>query len=274
MSKHDPPIPQPAPRICLFCEKKANSPEHMWPKWMAPYFDRTSHDLSVETWTRIGFREHEEPGQRIRYGHPTTRTLKVVCKPCNNMWMSRMETAAKPHLKPMLLGTPVMLCADAQLALTQWITLKMMVWEHVDTTTAVFTRNQTLAFGKERAIPANLQIWVLCAKDGGYANISRSFTALFPRELFHTREITEAMKNTANTQTVLFGIGKLLIFFVHSHLPDLELGKNRQAFAKALWPPFRPTLRWPPMKSLTITDRRHLAMMLDRYLKRPGNIPV
>jgi hypothetical protein len=155
------PKPQPPPRQCLFCERTANSGEHMWPAWMASYFERGAHDKSLQVRQRIGANDQSPLEPKVIHGHPTTRKVKCVCKQCNNGWMSGLETENKPHLERMLQGRRTSLDVAQQLSLTHWITLKMMVWDVTDERGRVFTRAQTLAFAKDRALPNNLAIWLL-----------------------------------------------------------------------------------------------------------------
>ena len=53
----------------------------------------------------------------------TARTLNQtvkVCAGCNNGWMSRLETAAKPVLERLLTGSPLALSVDQQHVVAQW----------------------------------------------------------------------------------------------------------------------------------------------------------
>lgn len=270
MSKPTQSKAQRTPRQCLFCENPAGSAEHVWSKWMSKHFARTSHDKSIEYWDRLGGHNVELPEPRIVHGHAVTTKVKGVCKQCNHGWMSGVETAVKPFLEPMLLGRSVTLSPAAQRAVTEWIVLKMMVWELTLPTTAVFRRDQTLEFARTRAIPDNIRIWLFRSLDPGrHARITRAFSGLFPLD-----QVPCVIPKEPNTQTALFRIGKLIAFFVHSHLPELELGKFRQVDAKVLWPPRGRVLSWPPLNSISWAASDHIANTLGRFLGRPGMIPI
>jgi hypothetical protein len=257
----------------MFCESNATSSEHIWSAWMKPYFPKHPKDESLQAAYSMGETNLRPGPMKTFRGHPTSRKLKVVCKKCNNGWMSVLESGAKSLLLPMLLGQRIVLDDAAQRTMVQWITLKMMVLDYADPTAAVFTRAQTLAFSATREIPADVKIWLLRGGIAGYARSSRSFAALFPRHLFPFG-VPDALKELPNTQALLLCVGKLVIWAVHSHLPELELGKSRQTFAKALWPRFRPTLAWPPMQTLPPDQINWLALTLHRFLQRPGNVPA
>ena len=106
------PMPQ---RDCLFCG--ASGPltdEHVYGKW-----------LRKLGYTGEGVREIV-PGDGskpiFQRGGPFSKTLKIVCRPCNNEWMSGMETAVEPLLTTMFnaRGTSVRLDEAAQLTLARW----------------------------------------------------------------------------------------------------------------------------------------------------------
>jgi hypothetical protein len=79
---------------CLFCRGLPLTREHVLPKWL-------------QEWSGQGIGEHS-----VSLGHehkifsapPFSATLKAVCATCNNGWMSRLEAAAKGHLKGLILG--------------------------------------------------------------------------------------------------------------------------------------------------------------------------
>ena len=67
--------------------------------------------------------EEAEPERRIIQpsGGPFTKKLRIVCEPCNGIWLSGMEEAAKPLLLEMFsVGGQVRLDAEAQLTLARW----------------------------------------------------------------------------------------------------------------------------------------------------------
>ncbi|MCD2191620.1 hypothetical protein [Actinomycetospora soli] len=58
-----------------------------------------------------------------RIGGPFTRTVSAFCRPCNNGWMSRLETSARPVLTSLIDaadGTCIVLDRDQQLILARW----------------------------------------------------------------------------------------------------------------------------------------------------------
>jgi hypothetical protein len=110
----------PRSRTCIFCSRNPQSREDLWSQWILRLFPsgtlmrwdfRTPRGESTQTTTR--------------------RTLKIwgPCEPCNNGWMSRVETATKPLLAAMVRGEKVELGRHDQLTLATWATMKEMVSE-------------------------------------------------------------------------------------------------------------------------------------------------
>ena len=77
-------------RQCAFCNRDANSGEHIWSDWIGRLF--TSRHYSF----RHGYTE-ESP---VRSWQAPTISVKakVVCTDCNNTWMSDIESNARDTL--------------------------------------------------------------------------------------------------------------------------------------------------------------------------------
>src|SRR5690348_221994 len=116
MSQKRPPHRQALPpRICLFCGAIGPlNEEHIYGDWLR------NLGFAGEGVREIVPGDGSQP--IIQRGGPFTKKLKIVCYPCNNQWMSSMETAAKPLLTAMFnaAGSSVELDEAAQLALARW----------------------------------------------------------------------------------------------------------------------------------------------------------
>lgn len=51
----------------------------------------------------------------------TLKTVRAVCKSCNNNWMSDLEDTIRPFVGPMILGRGTPLVIDQQLQLATWL---------------------------------------------------------------------------------------------------------------------------------------------------------
>lgn len=127
-SRSSPPARQAAPpKTCLFCGAVGPlTDEHIYGKW-----------LRSLGYTGTGVREII-PGDGgrpiIQQGGPFSKTLKIVCHPCNNEWMSGMETAAGPILTAMFNagGSSVVLDEADQITLARWAFKTAAVAAQVD----------------------------------------------------------------------------------------------------------------------------------------------
>ena len=85
----------------------------------------------------------------IQQGGAFSKTLKIVCADCNNVWMSAMEDDAKPVLLAMFqaaaTGKQTMLDSSAQLALARWA-----FGSHLDY--SVVSVKTTTSFGADRSM--------------------------------------------------------------------------------------------------------------------------
>jgi hypothetical protein len=66
----------------------------------------------------------------------------------------------------------------------------------------------------------------------------------------------------------MFGIGQILIFAIHSQLPDLDIATVHKRFSKRLWPAHRTVIVWPPSGILDGVETMNVAMTLQHYLGR------
>jgi len=113
-------------KTCVFCGGFNLSKEHVWPDWASKVLtDNPSpahhewHNTYSDKGTVV-----KESGMRPRQGSTFTKKIRVVCKTCNNGWMSRLENATKPILLPLIQGEPALLDREQQTLLAQWIASK------------------------------------------------------------------------------------------------------------------------------------------------------
>lgn len=198
-------------------------------------------------------------GNRVRHGHTSTITVKAVCKSCNNGWMSVLEVAAKPTLELMLPGRRVRLSEPEQTTLAAWVMLKAMVLGETDEKAPIFTREETLAFSRDRRMPQRTTIWLFRSADAvRRARVTMAFAQV------SARPVETFVK--ANIQTILIRIGRLVVYVSHSK-SELEPEKFRQTSAKLLWPPRGQELAWPPINALDRQGEDEIAGYLDRILR-------
>jgi hypothetical protein len=104
--------------------------EHMWAGWLRAHIPREMQDHQIGS-TLVFPGKQEEFVQR-RTSDPHSRRIRCVCRKCNNDWMSQLQEITKPFLIPMLDGQKTVLHRKGQTALATWMTMMVMVAEHVD----------------------------------------------------------------------------------------------------------------------------------------------
>ncbi len=165
------------PRCCIFCGGTPVSKEHLFAKWMHPYLPE-SIDIWPEgkrhrlTLTRtVGGQEFVGPiikGKFYSPGKIRSKKLRIACEPCNNGWMSRLQTTAKPILLPFILGEWTTLTPTSQRILAAWITMYTMVVEKSDERVETITSAERRAFKdleEKRVPPGNWRIWIFSHED-------------------------------------------------------------------------------------------------------------
>jgi hypothetical protein len=111
---------------CVFCgtttEKITN--EHVFADWISELFGHEPEGAAelIES----------DGSTRAFPAVPFQQKVRVVCKPCNEGWMSGLEVAVKDFLAPMLLeGQQTTLSPDEQRALATWSVKTAMMMDHL-----------------------------------------------------------------------------------------------------------------------------------------------
>ena len=106
----------------------------------------------------------ERGGKTISYPNRNLElTVGMPCEPCNNGWMSDLESDVKPFLTGMAFrGEKTLLDEDRQTKLTRWFVKTAMVNEFTgaDAEPKFFTEAGRRRFKEHFAIPADVWIWL------------------------------------------------------------------------------------------------------------------
>jgi len=129
--------------------------EHIVADWVLRAFLRTKKARSDFSGRFVGANQ-----MRIDTGEPID-TAKVVCRPCNNEWLSLIDEAAADALKPLIQGrTQVALNADAQTAVAAWIFKCALTFDALQSGEKGALSSLRAAFARQRAAPAGCTIYV------------------------------------------------------------------------------------------------------------------
>lgn len=139
------------------------SRQHVWPQWLGEYLprdDAVNHQMtkSADFWMPTEHRDERSP--RLVSGAASSRKLRIVCKECNERWMSQTEQRAKPLFIEMDTLIHPELAADEQALLARWADLLSMVWELGTQTTAATSSDQRLGFSTSEVPVPNTKVWL------------------------------------------------------------------------------------------------------------------
>jgi hypothetical protein len=140
-------------RTCMFCHELADTREDAWPQWLIKRFP--SSDIA-RTYLERG--EHDVNSWHTR---KPKLVVKRVCSGCNNGWMSRLESEAKPVLESILDGHLKSLDPSAQLTLAKWAVKTAMVLEAIDSSRPWFySENERWLMREAQNIPVRTSVWI------------------------------------------------------------------------------------------------------------------
>jgi hypothetical protein len=147
--------------VCIFDAGLPLSREHIYPRWMRDHFppnDRTEHLVSMTLFNS------DSPTRRasrtVLQGDHRGRRIRCVCEACNNGWMSRLQSRAKPVLEPLVLGEYAQIESPAKIVLAAWATMFAAVWEYTHPPTIAITQNQRRALMNDMLPGELFGVWI------------------------------------------------------------------------------------------------------------------
>ena len=195
---------------CIFCQGSGMSKEHFWPDWLRSYFKTTVSDKHIG---ELHVSEGKAPlilqRKKERSGNLITKKFRVVCKACNNGWMSQLEEKVKPILISILENKAISFDQKELSNLARWAVMKVIVAEQSEDGTQVTPEMDRILFSKEGIIPDYFYVFIGKHKSGHDSAYLRHSTTLALSKDGPAPRLN-GMKR--NTQTVSFLLGPL---FVH-----------------------------------------------------------
>jgi len=224
---------------CAFCPATADiTGEHLWDDWAGKMFGdreyvytRKDSEGHVRTW------EHDKLSAKAH----------VVCRKCNNEWMSEVSTKAKAFIGDAICKcSRVVLSDDGIAAVAAWGFLKAAVADHMyDLTDPFYPFSDRQLFRQTLAIPNGVQMWL--AGMLRHRGIFKGYTIDTP--------LNTPQRFELNCFT--YGLGHFVIQVVGSKWKKKSLRRHagtpgvRQSFAWSstsipFWPNVPAPFAWPP----------------------------
>lgn len=225
------------PEGCIFCGNTPLTGEHIFANWMRQYLDpsatRTNHSVFKYRAHSDGTNELVEvgPGVADRAGDHRSRKLHIVCGPCNNGWMSRMQEEVKPILVPMLQGNWSRLSNDDQEKLGAWATMTAYVWEAAEPSLVTSTANERRRFMERKKPGYNWLVFV-----------GRTPAKKNSGDQFNRRAIRQVEEPHIGALTVA---SPAQFLFAANHLGDTEQGPVLQSAVSDLLLAYGLVQVWP-----------------------------
>jgi hypothetical protein len=198
---------------------------------------------------------------RIWGGDPRSRRLQIVCRCCNNHWMSDLQRVAKPILVPMITGKskkPVVLTLERQKILAAWSAMSVICAEYFHPNRATVSVTDRRWSYNTKTATNDFRIWI-----GDYSRKEwiphwGHFSLRISEHEGLAQGWTVHPDGTprSNTQTTTFVVGRLFIHVYSCPFPEiLHADKIVSAVDSKLvqiWPSRHSFLIWP---SGAVSDR-------------------
>lgn len=225
------------PRDCIFCGKRANSVEDAIPLWLSERFEAP------------GTMEHQPGKNKPTLTYEVTKPkipIKRVCKKCNNEWMSRLETRAKPVITRFLDQPTCTLDIHDCKTLALWSVKTSMMLEVVNPPEdwAFSELDRCLLYTKDQ-VPESTDVWLAtCANFPSTYGVSRILS-------------NEGKPDRVGITTLCFGcltiqVRKMSIVTARPGVKviiDEQPGPWEQVLLR-IWPSTSPPISWPAKTGL------------------------
>jgi hypothetical protein len=222
------------------------SAEHVFSDWM----DKLFPGEKTFTMTNSSGKVAHWPSANLNW------EAKVVCKTCNNGWMSRLESIhAQPVMTPLIQAkTSVLVNESASRSLAIFAFKTAVV---IDATQRdkppFFSRRIRYAFRESLAIPPAINMWM------NYYSGPRG--ALLARASYHNGEIAPGYRLQLYVATCC--IGRFVFQVVaHKQVGSRVFAPLPGSDGLEMWPP-RPAVVWPG--SLGLRDFKAFQAFADRW---------
>ena len=207
------------------------------------------------------FKTSRKISQRLTLDAP------VVCKRCNNGWMSQLEDATKDVLLPLVTKPhkPVTLSDEDCLILASWMTLKTMVLDCHSTAEGIqrhrfFTPRQRYAFKRNAVPPRSVFVWI--GRFDPHRPPSGNVRAVF----FYQFKRQDFANLTAYICTFKLGEPTIQLITLRPRMRGTRVPRYLKFFyvptrsdwatlMPMLWPRLPRAIAWPPPGTLGQNDR-------------------
>jgi hypothetical protein len=198
--------------------------------------------------------------RKQRQGHSGTKTIRRVCKTCNETWLSNeIEKTAKPILIPLINGERTEIDPDMQRILATWAAKTVMTAEQVHPSKVVIHQAERTWLKENLTPPAGWNVWI-----GTYHGLVWGELAI-QQHAAKLRIATVDNGNPAEHNLIftILGMRRLMIVVASSTWPRMweiieSVGPPNVCLSR-IWPLVQASVSWPRPIALTDTDADQMA---------------
>lgn len=239
-------------RSCIFCSNPADSKEDLFPRW-----------ILRRVQTRELLRRQIGAAQPVITQDQEVR-LPCVCQPCNNTWMSGMETTVKKFMGPMIEDLSFRLTRQNQQNLSEWAVKCAMCNDSIDVRPRFFIEHECRAFKETRTIPDRTSVFASRFTGRSLDSNGADFTLIDPD--------TTSLLARAHVYNIMVGHVVLQVLSwrpepQHQHKNLLVKTANGPwpMLAIQTWPIQKNLVTWPPQLSLSLSGVTHYGHFRARF---------
>ena len=228
-------------RGCVFCGDADLTREHVYGKWLRPYYGPASQVLSIV--------QSPDGDTRRRPQVPFDITVRCVCRGCNNGWMSRLEGKARTHLVPLMQGAVTQLQPEALATISAW-TFKtvLMIQEQAGLAIPLVPRAEAyLHLMREGSAPPGVRVWL--SEHGATLTDATAVAFSTLDRIVVTGGADPALPVGSPCYSAGIALGRLVLIVLGSVSgADVPESVDMAPWLRVAWPDARPTW-WPPSRS-------------------------
>jgi len=265
-----------ASKHCIFCGNAPTTREHIWADWLAKYIPKTLPNYTAAQ-SFLNPDRTVEKVEKLWGGDPRSRQLQIVCRPCNNHWMSGLQTAAKPILIPLIAGKSISLTSSRQEILAAWCAMTTICAEYFFPKTAASSVTQRRWLFNTHTAPNSFRIWIGDFRrdqwKGHWGHLALRVSRT-EHEGVQGWAIHPDGSTRPNTQTTVVVVGRLYIIVYSCPFPEIlnsrTITGQVDSRLSQIWPPRYSLLLWPPTDTLNDGEADAVASAIFGHLDRAG----
>lgn len=163
---------------------------------------------------------------------------RVVCKPCNEGWMSNLENQhAKPAMSDLIAGKDILISESRAKSIALFAFKTAVVVDHMGRDEPFYTVSARREFATSLTLPRNVNVWLA----GLFPTGSGRVNSLYP-------EIYLEPPRYLKLNVCTFGVGHFVFQIVgaqYIEIPDFAPMPGFENLAVPIWPPVQQNIPWP-----------------------------